>query len=146
MEQQPQYKHHQSMGDTQSTLQTSHSIPTNRDLPVQVQIDYCNSWDYYEGARKVGNFIKQFYPLARVNQQAIEWNSGCFEIYVNEKLIHSKKSGDGFVENGDEFLMKVKQAAETTKWGTDGKGMELMMECPENGTGLSWLRLFHAFD
>jgi len=38
-----------------------------------------------------------------VEEEATPGNTGVFEISVNGKLIHSKKNGDGYVDNEDKY-------------------------------------------
>ena len=100
------------MGQSQSNIQTSLDLATNRDLPIQVRVDYCNSWGYYDGVIKVSKFIKQYYPRANIVERPIPGYTGCFEIYVNDQLVHSKKNGQGFIRDGEKFILKVKEVAE----------------------------------
>ena len=46
------------------------------------------------------------YPKASFEMIRIPGNSGCLEVYVNDKVIHSKKKGDGVPKNQD-LLMKI---------------------------------------
>jgi len=54
--------------------------------------------------------------VAISGEKDAEPRSGAFEIFVGEKLVHSKLNGDGFVDNFDKFDDLV---AEIEKLGTE---------------------------
>ncbi len=100
------------MGQSQSIDLSNVNIETNKTLPINVLIEYCDSWGYYGAVDNAAEAILKFYPSAKIETRAIQGFTGCFEIYVNDKLVHSKKKGEGFVRDGNKFIQRVKDASE----------------------------------
>lgn len=55
--------------------------------------------------------LEQF-PDAQVACNKIPGSTGSFEVYVNDKLVHSKLKGEGFVQDKQAFLQKLVAAVE----------------------------------
>ena len=56
--------------------------------------------------------IQKFYPSATFDLKQIPGTSGCLEVIVNGKLVHSKKGGEGVPRDSRALLQKVQQAIE----------------------------------
>ena len=92
----------------------SASIPeVNPGGSPVVEVRFCDSWGYGSRVETVKDYILQAYPGANIKGTPVGGRTGCFEVTVNGKLVHSKLGGEGFVtkNNGDAFMAKVKQAA-----------------------------------
>ena len=100
------------MGGNQSLLKKNILIKTDETKDVQVEIDYCGSWGYLDMANDVQSLIAKYYPKAKLSAKVIPGYSGFFEVMVNKKLVHSKKNGEGYVTDPQEFMDKVKKVVE----------------------------------
>ena len=54
--------------------------------------------------------IKKHYPKANVHGNQIPGNTGCFEIFVNDELIHSKRGGEGHARDYNKLLVQIKES------------------------------------
>ncbi|KAG9470770.1 hypothetical protein GDO78_016804, partial [Eleutherodactylus coqui] len=54
---------------------------------------------------------KRFPGLLKIEGEATTTSTGWFEVSVNGKLVHSKKNGDGYVDNNAK-LQKIVSAIE----------------------------------
>ena len=87
-------------------------LETNKEAEPAVCIDYCGSWGYSKNAEDVKNLILESYPKATFEMAVIPGYTGHFEVTVNQKLVHSKKNGDGRPNDAHNLMVKVKAAAE----------------------------------
>ena len=79
-----------------------------------IKIVYCGGWGYRPKADRIKDSILKNFPDANitVNMEATKTISGYLEVFVNDKLVHSKKNGDGYVDS-DGKLGKIIQAVKT---------------------------------
>lgn len=79
---------------------------------VKVHILYCGGCGYEEKAKALQDKIKGKFPSVEIALEAAPQNNECFEVSVDGKLIHSKKNGDGYVDNDAKFdkIAKVLQS------------------------------------
>ena len=101
------------MGLCESSFKNFNPTEVYTNTKVKVRIDYCNSWGYDSKANALSEAIKKVYPKADFEMVPIGGNTGCFEVYANNKLIHSKKNGDGQVTNITDFMKKMHSAVQT---------------------------------
>lgn len=55
------------------------------------------------------DLIQHYYPQANVELVKIPGFSGCFEVFVDNTLVHSKKQGQGFIKDPQAFMLTVKK-------------------------------------
>lgn len=82
-------------------------------MAVKVHVVYCGGWGYKSKANKLHDQL-----VAKFGKDKIEWSAeatpgttGFLEVTVNGTLVHSKKNGDGYIDN-DEKLQKIYKAVE----------------------------------
>ena len=56
--------------------------------------------------------VQHFYPNVKETYVSVPGFTGNFEVYINNRLIHSKKRGQGFVVDPEKFMKKVMKAVE----------------------------------
>ena len=90
------------------------SVKPNR---VCVRLDFCSSWSYLPKAQSVVWAIQEEFDdqtdkiYFKTNPAPEGSKTGEFEIFVNEKLVHSKLNGDGLVDSRQKF-QKIAKAIE----------------------------------
>ena len=70
-------------------------------MGLKIKILYCGGWGYAPKFRKLKQDLEsRFSGQLEITGEAIPGNSGFFEVQiVGGKLLHSKKNGDGYVDN-----------------------------------------------
>ena len=99
------------MGGAQS-LDKNIEFESNKNANANIVIEYCGSWGYYSYADDIRNLIVKFYPNAQFDLKKIPGYSGCLEVIVQGKLVHSKKNGEGYPKDSKDLMEKVKKAIE----------------------------------
>lgn len=86
-------------------------------MPVKIHIVYCGGWGYKPKANRLQTQIED-----EIGDEGLQFSkeptrnvSGYFEVTVNGQMIHSKKNGDGYIDN-KEKLDKIVKAIEAAKW------------------------------
>ena len=87
-------------------------VETDKEKQIELKIDYCSSWGYDKKAIGLSEMVKLAYPKTNSTLTPIPGHTGCFEVMVNGQLLHSKKNGDGHLNNPAQFISKIKNAVE----------------------------------
>ena len=68
---------------------------------MSFRIEYCVVWNYFPAASRAEQEIKENFPRAVV--ELIKGSGGIFDVYLNDKLIFSKKAMQNprFPEQGE---------------------------------------------
>lgn len=84
----------------------------NREFTTEIK--YSQDQTHYQEFLKVKSYLMRNYPNSIVQGVTDDEGSGAFEVYAGGRLIHSKKNGDGFLDNHNfqEFMQKLQQATE----------------------------------
>jgi len=81
---------------------------------VKVRIQYCGGWGYGRHFRSAGQLINEKFPGIEIEEVKDPGKTGNFEIEVDGKLVHSKKTQDhGFLHTNESQKKVVFDAIET---------------------------------
>jgi len=82
-------------------------------MAVKVHVVYCGGWGYKSKASKLKDQLEAKFGKDKINfsMEATPGISGFLEVTINDVLVHSKKNGDGYVDN-DAKLEKIYKAVE----------------------------------
>ena len=79
-------------------------------MPVKVHVVYCGGWGYGSKYRRLSDeLVEEYGNDIEVTGESTAGITGYLEVTVNGELVHSKKNGDGYVDN-DQKLSKIKAA------------------------------------
>jgi len=79
---------------------------------VKIHVVYCGAWGYKPKFDRLKvTLIEEFEDEIEMTGEGTPTATGYFEVEVEGTLVHSKKNGDGYVDN-DAKLKKIKQAIE----------------------------------
>jgi len=80
--------------------------------PVKVHTVYCGGWGYKPRSDELrGNLASEFGDDVLYTDEPTKQVTGELEVTVNGTLVHSKKGGDGYIDN-DKKLQKIVDAIE----------------------------------
>lgn len=86
---------------------------------VKVHVEYCGGWGYGPKFRRFKEELRTKFEAdfdqIEVTSYETPQTTGNFEVSVNGKLIHSKKNGDGYLDNATK-LQKVCDAVKAALW------------------------------
>ena len=68
---------------------------------LQIKIEYCRSCNFQPIYNSLKSLILEKFPNAKIKGVRKNGTNGEFEIFVNEKLIHSKLKGQGIPDEND---------------------------------------------
>lgn len=81
---------------------------------LKVHIVYCGAWGYAPKFRKLKEQLDGEFPdKLDISGEGTPEVTGYFEVTVGDELIHSKKNGDGYVDNEkkyDKIIDAIKDA------------------------------------
>ena len=73
-------------------------------MPVKVHVLYCGGWGYAPKASSFGAQLhSEFGDDVQFEMDATPETTGKFEVTVQDRLVHSKDNGDGFVDSEAKF-------------------------------------------
>ena len=77
-------------------------------MVLKIKISYCGGWGYAPKFRKLKQDLEsRFGDRIQISGEAIPGSSGVFEVQIEGgNLVHSKKNGEGYVDN-DAKLNKI---------------------------------------
>lgn len=84
-------------------------------MPEQVKVHciYCGGWGYKPKSDQLQQMLSDEYGDDIIyTSEPTPQTSGHLEVSVNGKLIHSKKGGDGYIDNENK-LKKIKAAIDS---------------------------------
>lgn len=86
-------------------------------MPVKVMVTYCGGWGYKPKFQKIKQRILAEFAgkEVKVHGFATQTVTGYLEVEVNDKLVHSKKNGDGYVDSDtkmDKIIQEIDAALE----------------------------------
>ena len=81
----------------------------------RIRIDYCTSWGYRNQLAPCSHLITQKYPSASFEYNAVPGNTGCFEVFAEDILVHSKLKTGKFIEDEDKFLDYLDEVLKSKK-------------------------------
>uniref|UniRef100_A0A671P200 Selenoprotein W-like n=1 Tax=Sinocyclocheilus anshuiensis TaxID=1608454 RepID=A0A671P200_9TELE len=77
-------------------------------MTVKVHIIYCGGCGYRPKFTKLKTLLEDEFPgELEITGEGTPSTTGWFEVEVNNKLVHSKKNGDGFVDSDSKFKAVV---------------------------------------
>lgn len=82
------------------------------EFRIEVKVHIPRRQEYYQQFLYLKSFILRTFPNARIeviDQESYQGDTEFFEVFVEKELIHSKRGGDGFVDNSNskDFLEKI---------------------------------------
>lgn len=80
-------------------------------MPVRIKVTFCGVWNYWPKYEKLQVDLQDQFSDLEFEGIPTPQRSGLFEVEINGKLVHSKKNGDGHVDN-EEKLYKICNAVE----------------------------------
>lgn len=83
-------------------------------MSVKVDVVFCRGWGYSKKFIALKQEIEDKFEGLNITGNATPEKTGYFEVQVNGELIHSKKNGDGFVDD-DSKLDKIIKAVEAAQ-------------------------------
>lgn len=84
-------------------------------MTVKIHVVYCGAWGYGPRFQKLKKQLEQKFPgKCAITGEATPQSTGWFEVTVNGQLVHSKKNGEGYVDN-DKKLQKIYDAVAAAK-------------------------------
>jgi len=96
---------------------TNHLVQSSREktlskMVVKIHVVYCGAWGYKpKFDRLKATLMDDFDGEIEMTGEGTPGATGYFEVDVAGTLVHSKKNGDGYVDN-EAKLNKIKQAIE----------------------------------
>ena len=73
---------------------------------VKVHVLYCGGWGYKTKVDALEERLKQDFSDLQLESESTPQITGYLEVTVDNKLVHSKKNGDGYVDS-DEKIQKI---------------------------------------
>ena len=86
--------------------------------PVKIHVVYCGGWGYKRKvddlARQLESAFADYNTACELTSESTPGITGWLEVTVNGNLVHSKKSGDGYIDS-DKKLQKIIGAVSAAK-------------------------------
>jgi len=80
-------------------------------VKVKIHVEYCGGWGYAPKYRRLATALLEEFDEDQLDivGEATPQITGYLEVSVNGQLVHSKKNGDGYIDN-DAKLQKITDA------------------------------------
>jgi len=76
---------------------------------VRIKVIYCGGWGYKPKYEALKEDLESDFPgELEYASEATKNVTGDLEVYVNGKLIHSKKNGNGYIDSEEKYKKIVK--------------------------------------
>ena len=81
----------------------------------RIRIDYCGSWGYVNQIAPCKHMILQRYSNSTFETNVIPGRTGCFEVFAEGQLVHSKLKTGKFIEDPDDFMERLDEVLASKK-------------------------------
>ncbi len=102
------------MGNHSSVFNINFNPGTDPDSHPDIRIHADKAYRYQIEADRIEKMIRRFYPLAKITRNSQMDIGGGFEVAANGQLVHSKISGQGFIDDPRFFMRNLRNVVEGT--------------------------------